>query len=103
MSKNKEFYLLLLGKLLREIRNLEDSQLIHAKNLAYIFHDVPALLLNDFESLDPDQAFEMIRARSEPIGYTQTVNAFEEYVTEIMRSRHDKSNPAPSEGPSNQS
>lgn len=64
MERNAAFYLHILSRLLLEVRNLEEADLMLAPKLAYIFHNVPALIDSHFAGTDGDEAWEVIRARA---------------------------------------
>lgn len=84
MKRDAEFYLLLLSKVLLEIRNLEDTQLKQARSLAYIFHNVPGLLRCNFDEETAEEAYEAILSRAEAVGLSEWVIMLEKNVVEQL-------------------
>ena len=78
MKKNSEFYLLILERLLLEIRNLEESELDYAKVLAYIFHNVPGLLRHNLDEEAAEEAYNVIRARADHFGVRKLIDEWEQ-------------------------
>lgn len=84
MKRDAEFYLLLLSKVLLEIRNLEDAQLKQARSLAYIFHNVPGLLRCNFDGETAEEVYETILSRAEVVGLSEWVIMLEKNVVEQL-------------------
>ena len=84
MNRTKEFYLQLLGILLLEIRNLDDSKLRHARSLAYIFHNVPGMLHYNFSEEKAEKAWKVIMGRAEYFKLSELVEQWEKLVFEIL-------------------
>jgi len=84
MKRDAEFYLLLLSKVLVEIRNLEDAQLKQARSLAYIFHNLPGVLRCNFEEEAAKEAYEIILSRAEAVGLAEWLYALEKSVVEQL-------------------
>ena len=89
MKHTAEFYLLMLGYLLVEIRNLEREELSYAPKLAYIFHNVPALLNYNFNDITAEQAYEDITARAAALGLSQWLEGCEQSVRARMAYRQE--------------
>jgi len=77
MQRDTTFYLLILEEVLLELRNFEAHQVQYAPKIAYIFHNVPALIQSNFRSTTGDEAFEVIRARAQALGLTDWVDTCE--------------------------
>ena len=85
MKRSADFYLLMLGRLLLVIRNLEDSQLDQARSLAYIFHNVPGLLRRNFNENAAEEAYQVIRARAEYFGLSKWIDELEKNILEQLK------------------
>lgn len=66
--------MLLLETLLLEIGNLDDNELVYARHLAYIFHNIPALLRQNLTQEVAEQAWSAIYSRSEALGVGDLIN-----------------------------
>ncbi len=89
MQRDTTFYLLILEEVLLELRNFEAHEVHHAPKIAYIFHNVPALLQSNFRSTTGDEAFEVIQARAQALGLTSWVDICERNVLARMALLHD--------------
>ena len=78
MERDQLFFLMLLDSLLLELRNLEPNELVYAPKLAYMFHNIPSLLVTNFENTSGNEAFEMIRGRAEALGLTPWLDVCEQ-------------------------
>ena len=63
-----QYLLLLLDAFLLELRNLEPQELEFAPKLAYIFHNVPAVLLTTPTPEACEFALQTLRARADALG-----------------------------------
>lgn len=86
IERDANFYLLFLDKVLLEIRNFEAHEVQYAPKIAYIFHNVPALLRCNFCDMTGDEAFAIIRSRAEALGLTKWVDTCEQNVLERLAS-----------------
>lgn len=80
MKHNRQFYLLMLEYLFLEMRNMEENELKYVPKIAYIFHNVPALLLYDFNEQSAEQAYNVITARADALGLRDWLNSCEQVV-----------------------
>ncbi len=71
-----------------EIRNLDDSQLEHARSLAYIFHNVPGLLRCSFDEQEAEEAYEVIRSRADHFGLAEWIDEWERWAYQKMAVDH---------------
>jgi hypothetical protein len=77
LVKGIEFYLLMLERVLLEIRNMDDAQLHDAKSLAYIFHNLPGILRCGFDEETAEETYEVIRSRAEYFGLSKQIEEWE--------------------------
>jgi hypothetical protein len=82
----------MLEKLLLEIRNLEGDELKYAPKLAYIFHNVPALLQTNFNKTNGDETFAVIQSRAQALGLSSWVDSAEKTVLQRL-DINDTKNP----------
>lgn len=87
MERDHVFYLMLLDTLLLEIRNLEPHELAYAPKMAYMFHNIPALLTTNFTGTSGNEAFEIIRSRAAALGLTKALDTWQQSAC-IKRSLH---------------
>ncbi len=57
--------MMMLSRLLLELRNIEDGRGHEAKQLAYIFHNVPTTLQFSFDEAASEMMRETIKSRAE--------------------------------------
>lgn len=93
MRKDAEFYLLILERLLLEIRNLDDTELSYAKALAYIFHNVPGLLRCNLDEKTAEEAYDVIRARADQFGLRKWIDEWEQSAFAKMNQEAVNGNP----------
>lgn len=67
MNHSMNIGLILLERLLLEIRNLEGENILLAPKLAYIFHNIPGLLKSHLSDSDMDEALNVILSRAEQL------------------------------------
>jgi hypothetical protein len=87
MERDETFYLEMLGHLLLEIRHMEPDELPYAPKLAYIFHNIPYLLLSSPDEHHLHEAYTVMRERASALGLTRWLDACEEYVEESLARR----------------
>lgn len=86
MLRNTEFYLLMLERLLLEIRNLEESESRKSRSLAYIFHNVPGMLRCHFDESVGEEAFEVILSRAAHLGLTKEIEQWEKQTLKKLEA-----------------
>jgi hypothetical protein len=80
MKRDSQYYLLMLEYLLQEMMNLEESELKYAPKLAYIFHNVPSLLLYDLNEQSAEQAYNDMLGRASALGLKAWLDTCEQVV-----------------------
>jgi hypothetical protein len=84
MSKNRHFYLLLLDRLMFEFRHLENDDLVFVKPVAYVFHDIPMLLLHDFSDEEGEKAWDSLLSRADHVQMTDVIASWAEETLASM-------------------
>lgn len=87
MQRNAEYYLLMLEYLLLEMRNLEPAELPYAPKLAYMFHNVPALLSSHFDVQVGEEAYAVIQGRATALGLSQWLQVCDQWVQAMLIQR----------------
>ncbi len=97
MERNYEFYLLMLERLLLDIRNFDEEHLKYAPMLAYIFHNIPAELRCNLNEGKGDEAYKVLMARAEHFGLTEVIKAWERDVYRQLEREKDLTQNSPDE------
>ena len=84
MHHTAAYYLLMLEYLLLEIRNFEPAEAAYAPKLAYMFHNVPALLNSNFDVKAGEEAYAVIEGRAAALGLSQWLEVADHWVRDMM-------------------
>ena len=87
-TNNVEYLLLLLDALLLELRNLEASEVGFAPKLAYIFHNIPTLILSAPTPEACALAIDDMRGRANALGLQEWMRVVESNACRKL-SNHD--------------
>jgi hypothetical protein len=77
----------MLEYLLLEIRNLDEKELSYAPKLAYLFHNIPSLLLHDFDEREAEHAYQVMLGRAEALGLKSWFDVCEQRTISKLTSQ----------------
>ncbi len=89
-SRSSDFFLLILSRLLIELRNMGNDQIEKAKALAYIFHNVPGTIRLNLDIESSEKLWQTIIARAEYFDLLDWITGWEQHAFEQLQ--HEQNN-----------